>query len=193
VDYLPTTSSTTTPSGASPPSPFPVGTGPWGRPASAPSSAPLADGGSVPEYRGFASPPPAPPPPRRAWTRIIAGQTLAAAAILVTVALVVPHGSPGSSSWSEAARPVITALSNDVAAAHQDLATRGEVAPAVRSALVSDLRAARRVGTPAETTVAAEWSDALYQLSASLRASAPEPFLLRARQDLLAVGQVAGP
>jgi hypothetical protein len=117
---------------------------------------------------------------------------LAAAAILVTVAVVVPRGNPGPASWSEAARPVITALTNDIAAAHQDLVTQGAMAPAVRATLAKDLGRARRIGQPAVTSVAADWSDALGQLSAALRASATQPSLLQARQDLLAVGQVVG-
>jgi hypothetical protein len=115
-------------------------------------------------------------------------QALAAAVILVTVALVAPHGKPGPSSWNVAARPVITSLSNDVAAAHQDILARGVVASDVRAALVTDLQRAHRLGSPASTTVAADWSDALNQLSAALRTSAAAPFLLRARQDLLALG-----
>jgi hypothetical protein len=87
---------------------------------------------------------------------------------------------------------VITALTNDVAAAHQDLTARGAMATDVRSALATDIRRARRIGTPAVATVAADWSDALTQLSSALKASAVDPFLLRARQDLLAVGQAVG-
>ena len=43
-----------------------------------------------------------------------------------------------------------------------------------------------------QNVVAADWSDALTQLSSALKASAVDPFLLRARQDLLAVGQAVG-
>jgi hypothetical protein len=108
------------------------------------------------------------------------------------VALVAPHGKPGSASWSEAARPVITSLTNDTAAAHQDIVTRGVVAPAVRRAMVSDLRRAGQIGKPAVTTAAADWSDALNQLSSALGGPTMEPFLDRARDDLLAVSQAVG-
>jgi hypothetical protein len=87
---------------------------------------------------------------------------------------------------------VITSVTNDVAAAQQDIDTRGAVASDVRAALASDLDRARRIGMPAAATVAADWSDALNQLSSALQARTPDPYLEQARQDLLALGQVVG-
>lgn len=173
-----------------------MSTGDWGRPAKGRrrrGAGVLLDGDS-----GYSGPPPAPPLiiARRspwAWLRRRPGgvllEVLLAAAVLASVALLFATGVSGSAtgvtdptqSWATKARPVLSALVDDLTAVDavansQGTANQSVIASAGRS-LSYDVSSAHALGKP-RSNLADRWDAVLAQIDkvrAALTAVPTEP------------------